>query len=146
MTRVCLFPGPSPYQSGSSFELAVLSIKHRKPGPQPVRTRVFPEYMTVTKKFWGGGSGHGFSLFKWRNRGNKSEEAWLSILEVMWHIVTIVLLKMSLCCNLSIQFLGKSHKKKKIRKVATFKAQNHPLQSYFWQQQQKNENSLNIQK
>lgn len=44
----------------------------RKPGPQPVRTRVFPGCMTVTKKFWRGGSGHEFSLFKWRNR----QEEW----------------------------------------------------------------------
>ena len=48
--------------------------------------------------------------------GKKSEEACLSILEVMWHIFTIVLLKMSLCCDLAIQFLGMSHKKKKLEK------------------------------
>ena len=48
--------------------------------------------------------------------GKKSEEARLSILEVMWHISTIVLLKMSLCCDLAIQFLGMSHKKKKLEK------------------------------
>lgn len=74
--------------------------------------------------------------------GKKSEEACLSILEVMWHIFTIVLLKMTLCCDLAIQFLGMSHKKKKLE-VATFKAQSHSLQSYFWWQ--RNEYSLNIQ-
>lgn len=46
----------------------------------------------------------------------KKSEACLSILEVMWHIFTIVLLKMTLCCDLAIQFLGMSHKKKKLEK------------------------------